>query len=379
MSAPLVKGWCPGAYRPMMSGDGLVVRVRPWLGQLNADQVIGLCELSDQFGNGTIDLTSRANLQIRGVSETDHPALIDALQGLNLLEADPELEARRNIILTSDRQGGDLTHQLGLALLNTLKDLPELPAKMGFAIDTGLHSQLSGCSADFRFELSADGALILRADGAPCGKVISSESAMEELSKLMSWFVESGGKLNGRMSRHIRHTALPQEWQSCAPRVAGPKPTPGTTPLGPVFGAPFGQLNPRALSKLMNDSNATAMRPMPDRLFLLLDGNDASSPDFVTRPDDPTLSVHACPGAPFCPQAEAPTRDIARALASKLPDGTSLHVSGCAKGCALPRTADLTLVGANGRFNLVSEGTPWDEPSQSGLTPEMIHQQIERL
>ena len=30
--APEVKGWCPGAHRPMMSGDGLVVRVRPLMG-----------------------------------------------------------------------------------------------------------------------------------------------------------------------------------------------------------------------------------------------------------------------------------------------------------------------------------------------------------
>ena len=29
MSAPVIQGWCPGALRPMMSGDGLVVRVRP--------------------------------------------------------------------------------------------------------------------------------------------------------------------------------------------------------------------------------------------------------------------------------------------------------------------------------------------------------------
>ena len=26
--APIVQGWCPGALRPMLSGDGLVVRVR---------------------------------------------------------------------------------------------------------------------------------------------------------------------------------------------------------------------------------------------------------------------------------------------------------------------------------------------------------------
>ena len=29
MSAFEIKGWCPGALRPMLSGDGLVVRVRP--------------------------------------------------------------------------------------------------------------------------------------------------------------------------------------------------------------------------------------------------------------------------------------------------------------------------------------------------------------
>ena len=29
-----VQGWCPGALRPMMSGDGLVVRVRPQAGRL---------------------------------------------------------------------------------------------------------------------------------------------------------------------------------------------------------------------------------------------------------------------------------------------------------------------------------------------------------
>jgi precorrin-3B synthase len=35
---PLVKGWCPGALRPMLSGDGLVVRVRAYGGGLTQDQ-----------------------------------------------------------------------------------------------------------------------------------------------------------------------------------------------------------------------------------------------------------------------------------------------------------------------------------------------------
>ena len=39
MSAPQVFGWCPGALRPMMSGDGLVVRLRVPMGRLNPDQI----------------------------------------------------------------------------------------------------------------------------------------------------------------------------------------------------------------------------------------------------------------------------------------------------------------------------------------------------
>ena len=42
MSAAAIKGWCPGALRPMQSGDGLVVRVRPFGGRLEAHRSPGL-------------------------------------------------------------------------------------------------------------------------------------------------------------------------------------------------------------------------------------------------------------------------------------------------------------------------------------------------
>ena len=61
MSGFAVKGWCPGALRPMLSGDGLVVRVRPRGGRLAAEQVAGIAALSARHGNGLIDLSSRAN------------------------------------------------------------------------------------------------------------------------------------------------------------------------------------------------------------------------------------------------------------------------------------------------------------------------------
>src|SRR5689334_21370364 len=100
MSASGVKGWCPGALRPMESGDGLVVRVRPFGGRLEAAQTAGLAELAGRYGNGLIDVTSRANLQIRGVDEQGHLPLLEGLAELRLLDPDADIEARRNILVT---------------------------------------------------------------------------------------------------------------------------------------------------------------------------------------------------------------------------------------------------------------------------------------
>ena len=138
MSATRVKGWCPGALRPMQSGDGLVVRVRPFGGRLEAKQVAGLAELAGQCGNGLIDVTSRANLQIRGVSEASHRPLLDGLARLALLDPDPATEARRNILVTPFWSTGDETQALAAELEEALADSAlELPTKFGFAIDDG--------------------------------------------------------------------------------------------------------------------------------------------------------------------------------------------------------------------------------------------------
>jgi precorrin-3B synthase len=41
-----VKGWCPGALRPMESGDGLLVRIKPWCGAFTLAQAAGLADIA---------------------------------------------------------------------------------------------------------------------------------------------------------------------------------------------------------------------------------------------------------------------------------------------------------------------------------------------
>ena len=365
---PAAKGWCPGAYRPMESGDGLIVRVRPLLARLTAEQALGLCAAAGAHGSGLIDLTSRANLQLRGVREDSHQALIDDLWALGLLDADPALEGRRNILVDPLWQDGDDTQRIATGLLARLADLPPLPAKFGFAIDAGTAPVLVAASADIRVERGMSGGLILRADGTDLGCAISASDAVDAILALAQWFAETGGAASGRMARHLAAHPLPRAFPPTeAPATPGALPRPGDRRPSPVYGAAFGQIDAGALARLITDSGALALRVTPARSFMLEGATAVSSPAFITHPDDHLLRVDACPGAPFCTSATVETRALARHLAP-LARGT-LHVSGCAKGCARARPADVTLTGRDGAFDLVRGGAAWDAASVPGLAP----------
>ncbi|WP_417252988.1 cobalamin biosynthesis protein CobG [Celeribacter sp.] len=370
MSTPEVKGWCPGAHRPMMSGDGLVVRIRPRFARLSRAQVLGLCDLAMRFGTGFLDLTNRANLQLRGLKPEDHEAVLHSLGALDLLDADPKIESRRNILVSPFWESGDETYGLTQALLAALGEMPEMPAKVGFAVDAGVAPMLTEAPADFRFERSEQG-LILRADGAEKGREVSHESAILALFEMIDWFNARRGPERRRMAAVVAQEALPSAWQAVLPRPSAPVPALGAHPLGVLFGAGFGQIDAAALKDSLLASGAVAMRVTPWRAFLLEGVKAGFQTPFITSEDDPLLRAHACAGAPSCPQATVETRALAVQLAQNLSGDLAggVHVSGCAKGCALPRAAAVTLVGRDGAFDLVLNGAPWDTPVQRGLTP----------
>ncbi|MEM7318749.1 MAG: cobalamin biosynthesis protein CobG [Pseudomonadota bacterium] len=364
MSAPSVKGWCPGAYHPMMSGDGLIVRVRPRLARLSAKQVLALCDTSMRYGNGVLELTNRANLQIRGIAENEFELVLSDLAAQGILDERPELESRRNIVLTPFYTSGDPSEKLARELSERLSELPELPAKFGFSVDLGPARILTSASADIRLENGPSG-LILRADGADTGRFVTADDAIDQLIRLATWFARTRRANTRRMARHLREQDLPECWTGARPVAAVPAPEPGKTALGPLLGAAFGALPARALSDLVGSSGAVALRVTPWRLFLLEGGNAKDTAEFVTQTGDPLLAADACPGAPYCPQASVETRRAARLLAPFAPGG--LHVSGCPKGCARKSPAALTLVGRSGKFDLVNSGCAGDEPAEHGL------------
>ena len=67
MNAPRFRGICPGLSVPMPTGDGLLVRLRP-TAPVPLDAVVGFCEAARQHGNGTIEVSARGSLQVRGLT-----------------------------------------------------------------------------------------------------------------------------------------------------------------------------------------------------------------------------------------------------------------------------------------------------------------------
>lgn len=378
MSAPVIQGWCPGALRPMMSGDGLVVRVRPGGGRLSPEQAAGIARLAATHGNGLIDLSARANVQLRGVRETGHAALIEGLAALGLIDASAPVEARRNIIVSPFWTEGDGAQALAGDLARALSraDAPETPGKFGYALDCGAVPVLADVSADIRIERTAGGGLMVRADGAASGAAVTAATAAGVALDLARWFLASGGVTGGRgrMAAHLaRGAVLPDRFAgvAAAPRAAVRAPGPGRVATGFLVALAFGQMRAETLSAL---AGCGALRITPWRMVLIEGARQPPAvAGLIDDPADPLLRVVACTGAPGCPQALIATRPLAHALCSALAPGRLLHVSGCAKGCAHPGPAALTLVGREGgQVDLIRDGGVTDAPRRRALAPETL-------
>lgn len=381
-----VRGWCPGTLRPMQSGDGLVVRIRPAGGRLLPRQAAGVAELAAVHGNGLIDLTSRANMQLRGITGDSHRPLVAGLRTLGLVDTSPADEARRNIVVSPFACLDDGTEAIGTALAAALTNGcgPDLPGKFGFAVDCGERPVLRDTPADIRIERGAAGELMVYADGAATGAAATVASAATLAMALAHWFVASGAVSGGRgrMAAHLsRHPIeLPANFRDLPVPALGPGTPfarPGPHPLGRIVAIEFGQLEARTLAAL---ATLGPLRITPWRMLLVEGLTTAPSlPGVINDPADPLLRIVACTGAPGCPQALAPTRPLARSLARSVlrsratlvsgpaPEGPLLHVSGCTKGCARAGITPVTLLAEAAGFALIVNGTAASQPTRRGL------------
>ncbi len=367
------RGWNPDVFSPTRAGDGWLIRVKPPEQRLAAAAARRLASMATRWGSGAIEITTRASLQLRGVSEAAFADLAAALREAGLASDDPALEQRRNI-LVSPLAGDDPTIAgdplaLARALAQRLADpaYAALSQKFSAVIDGGGVLPLSGWRADIRITVREDGVGIAALDGTTL-TCLAEEAPAAALT------------LAARMTLETRPPAPPPP-----PPPAGflpyhgpdPGPCPGEARGAFALVPPFGAMRAPMLAALADLSEGFGdgwLRLAPGRVALIAGVAAARAGDlaraaraagFITDPAAPSLGLIACIGAPDCAGGDAPSRADAAALAALLDDGVArpIHVSGCAKGCAHVGPAPVTLTGVGrdadggGRYDLAFDAS----------------------
>jgi precorrin-3B synthase len=379
MNAAVPRGWCPTLTQPMRSGDGLLVRVKPPGAVVTAAAARVLARAAAQDGNGTIELTNRASLQVRGLSVETVPRFVAAMVAARLAHGDPEVEHRRMVVaspLAGDDPGVS-RHAAAVAadieaMLARETRLAALPSKFGFLVDGGGVLPVGAASADIRVTLDGD-ACMVTADGAQLGFTCEPADAAAVVARMALDFID----YPAGSPRRMRDLATASTRSVPAPNAVGwlSYRSSGRGAFG--VGLPFGVADPTTLVSLADASERFGdgtLRVTPWRALAIPGvtepdavGETIATLGLIATPNDPRVRMFACPGQPACASATVATRADAMQLAALGFAGT-LHVAGCAKGCAHPTPSDITLVGEAGRYDIVLGGRPTDAPTWRSVT-----------
>lgn len=384
---------CPGIYHLAETGDGALARLRVPGGIMTAEQLRIVADLAARLGNGQIDLTNRANLQIRGLGLEDGAELTMALRSAGLLDGNIDADRYRNITASplshvDPTAAFDVT-EFADALDAQISQAPwarKLSVKFSFVFDSGGDMDVRSVPHDVgffaddqsaEFRLSLAGALtdyqVKRRECVRVGLWLAELAALDPAGNgRLHSLVENLGAarfLERSMGRQWLEGALLNAHgsSSCARAASIPMPGPrdervnGLVSFG--LGAPLQRLSVEscnALSFLAQEfGNGTAhlspwsMVYLPniaekniDELRLV-----AKAHGLLTEPEEGRLRIVACSGITGCHRAYADTKEDGWALTNSLAthgkalaSNYTIHLSGCERGCAYSGKADLLLL-----------------------------------
>lgn len=359
----------------MATGDGLLARIRVREGRLSPDQMAGTARAAASFGSGLIEITSRGNLQVRGLTAASAPGLAVAVRDLVAVETGLVVDV--SPLAGDDPQEIDDPRPLAQTIRAGASGLMErLAPKMAVVVDGGGQIGLGQLKADIRLEAMGGGEWSVTLGSAKPQR-LDRDSAVATVMATLAALAALGP--DARASTLFAGPARP-------PHIVS---FPGVGPIirrgGTSFGIalPFSSAPSTALLALAQESagmGIQAMRLAPGHGLLVDDAPAAFAAmaerlGFIVHQGDPRLRISACAGSDGCASGLVPARRLAAQLASHLGSLADLHVSGCHKGCAHPGPSAVTLVGSGSGVGLVIGGRAGDTPAQivePGVLPALL-------
>jgi precorrin-3B synthase len=389
---------CPSLAAPMRTGDGWLARLPPLVAPMTPAMLAALASAASRHGNGLVEISKRGNLQLRGLAETGAAPL-----AADLAEAGFELGEGIPISLDplaalAGIDAAPIAHDLRRRI-DEAGVAASLAPKFTIVLDFGSPLAPQGLSADLRLAFRGDRVAIgLGGDDARDANWIGWIAAAEAIDAALAILATlaahgPGARLRGPGGL-AGDPAITADVTGLSDGVVPPKIGAEGVAIGPIEGYevavqgiafPFGQSDAgtlRELAEAASRSGLAAFAPAPERALLLAGDNEAVAATlsvaarlgFITAPSDPRRFIAACIGSAGCASGRIPARRMAEAAAGGLApllDGSfTLHLSGCAKGCAHPEPAKITLVGVDNGAGLVLDGRARDAPV--GIAPASV-------
>ncbi|WP_428964900.1 precorrin-3B synthase [Micromonospora fluostatini] len=372
---------CPGALRAHQAADGLLVRVRIPGGRLTTAQLGRLAQVSRRDGTGLLELTSRGNVQLRGIADAAGvDRVATALAEAGLLPSVTH-ERVRNIVaspLSGLDGGGDADVRPLVAAVDAALcaagDLAQLSGRFLIALDDG-RGDVTALGADLCWT-AGTGALLL------AGRDVGLRARIDEVADVVVAAARAFLGHRGDRRDIWRVADLPEAAPAIVAALGGAGADPvdpprgGPTPVGPhpgdlvVAAAPLGRLSAAQADTVAALADGTVV-VTPWR-SVVVGGPPASTTPrlagagLVVDPASPWIGVTACTGRPGCGSALADVHaDAAEALAAAGPPPAGalpLHWAGCDRCCGRPAGPAALLVADGSGYRVESPRGEHDGP-----------------
>lgn len=343
---------CPGALDVHQAADGGLARVRLPGGRVTSAQLRVLAAASRELGSGGLELTSRGNVQIRGLG-SDGPVELGArLADAGLLPSISH-EKVRNIM--SSPLGPDGPARALDAALCADPGLAALPGRFLFALDSGA-GDVAWLGADVAALPVGDSVAVL-IGGADYGVRVRSGEVVGALLEVARAFLEvRDGQWRVAELADVRQIAARLGTSDARVPVGRP---PAGGPLGDLGGAvgaavPLGRLDDRQVDVL---AEAARVVITPWRGVVVPGGDVAvlASVGLLVDADAPGIGVTACTGRPGCAKSLADVRADALRVARP---GRPVHFAGCARRCGRPAGDVVDVVAVDGGYEVDGRVAP---------------------
>ena len=386
--------------------DAFMARLRIPGGVLKSFQLRELARAARDLTSGYIQITTRANLQMRLIQPKDAPAFLDRIQGCGLHTRGAGADNIRN--LTGNPTAGidpkelidvlPFVRDIGHQILNN-REFYNLPRKFNIAFDGGgiigsvedtndLGARAVKVGDTVMFRIAAGGATGHKAFAKDMGIVVEPAKIVSVLLAMVRVFIARGNRTDRKRARlkHLLETMTMEEFVTESEKLLGEKLTRSMegidTPRAEFahshigvhaqkqnglhyVGAavPVGHISAKQLERLADlaDNYGTGevrltvwqnfILPNIPSAYVATVSKNLTSLGFPTKPSPVSNGIIACTGNRYCKYAQADTKGHAIALMKhlekKVPldEPVNIHFTGCPHSCAQHYMGDIGLLG----------------------------------